>query len=124
MQRYDLVTSYRCGTSIEEMEKSDDGEWARWEDVLAMHDRLVTERNDIDKKRTAEIERLRGWQADVTVALGRECGAHFADVPTHIRDMRRRLRYLEDAIEVAELPPADDAVDPHVDDTGKPTTRA
>lgn len=34
--RYDLVTNYRCGSSIEEMEHSDDGEWIRYEDVEAM----------------------------------------------------------------------------------------
>ncbi len=33
MRRYDLITNYRCGSSIEEMERSDDGEWVRWEDV-------------------------------------------------------------------------------------------
>lgn len=31
--RYDLMTNYRCGTSIEEMERADDGEWVRWEEV-------------------------------------------------------------------------------------------
>jgi hypothetical protein len=36
IQRYDLVTNYRCGSSIEEMERSDDGEWMRWEDVAAL----------------------------------------------------------------------------------------
>jgi hypothetical protein len=34
-QRYDLVTNYRCGSSIEEMERSEDGEWIRYEDVEA-----------------------------------------------------------------------------------------
>ncbi len=57
-RRYDLITNYRCGSSIEEMEPSDDGEWARWDDVLVLHDRLVTERNDLDKRRIAEISRL------------------------------------------------------------------
>ena len=33
VQRYDLITNYRCGASIEEMEQSDDGEWVRYEDV-------------------------------------------------------------------------------------------
>ena len=33
IQRYDLITNYRCGSTIEEMESSDDGEWVRWEDV-------------------------------------------------------------------------------------------
>lgn len=31
---------------------------------------------------------LREWQADVTSALGREGGAHFVDVPSHIRALR------------------------------------
>ncbi len=34
-QRYDLITNYRCGSSIEEMERADDGEWIRWEAVEA-----------------------------------------------------------------------------------------
>lgn len=29
MQRYDIVTNYRCGQSVEEMEKAEDGEWMR-----------------------------------------------------------------------------------------------
>ena len=35
MKRYDLVTNYRCGASIEEMEPADDGEWVRFEDIPA-----------------------------------------------------------------------------------------
>lgn len=35
MKRYDLITNYRCGLAIEEMEPADDGEWVRWEDVQA-----------------------------------------------------------------------------------------
>jgi len=34
-KRYDLITNYRCGSSIEEMELADDGEWVRWESVEA-----------------------------------------------------------------------------------------
>lgn len=33
MKRYDLITNYRAGSSIEEMEPSDDGEWVRYEEV-------------------------------------------------------------------------------------------
>lgn len=33
MQRFDLVTNYRCGSSIEEMEPSDNGDWVRFDDV-------------------------------------------------------------------------------------------
>lgn len=68
MKRYDLLTNYRCGSSIEEMELSDDGEWVRWEDVLEMHDRLVAERDAIDKKRTAEIKRLQRLIVDAAVS--------------------------------------------------------
>ncbi len=32
--RYDLVTNYRCGDAIEEMEQSNNGEWVRYEDVF------------------------------------------------------------------------------------------
>lgn len=34
-KRYDLVTNSRCGSSIEEMERSDDGEWVRYEELQA-----------------------------------------------------------------------------------------
>lgn len=33
MRRYDLNTNYRCGSTIEEMERADDGEWVRYEAV-------------------------------------------------------------------------------------------
>lgn len=36
MKRYDLVTNYRAGSSIEEMEPSEDGEWIRYEDHEAI----------------------------------------------------------------------------------------
>jgi len=33
LRRYDLVTNYRCGSAVEEMERSDiDGEWIRYEE--------------------------------------------------------------------------------------------
>jgi hypothetical protein len=34
--RYDMETSYRCGDSIEELVRADDGEWMRVADVLAL----------------------------------------------------------------------------------------
>jgi len=40
--RFDLVTNYRAGSSIEEMERADDGEWVRYEDVVAEQARLRT----------------------------------------------------------------------------------
>lgn len=42
---------------------------------------------------TAEktLDELRDWRATVTAALGREGGAHYPDVPKHIREMRRAL---------------------------------
>ena len=58
-QRYDLVTSYRCGSAIEEMEKSEDGEWVRWESLLAVHDRIKLEHEAWDKKRIEELQALR-----------------------------------------------------------------
>ncbi len=42
MNRYDLITNYRCGSSIEEMERSDDGEWVRVEDVQKQLEQLPT----------------------------------------------------------------------------------
>jgi len=51
IQRYDLVTNYRCGSTIEEMERSDDGEWVRWE---AVQERIHALEADV-----AELESLR-----------------------------------------------------------------
>ena len=34
-KRYDKVTNYRCGESIDELEPADDGEWMRVETVVA-----------------------------------------------------------------------------------------
>lgn len=48
--RYDLVTNYRAGSSIEEMERNDDdGEWVRWEDVEG---RLHEQAQEIERART------------------------------------------------------------------------
>lgn len=40
-KRYDLVTNYRCGSSIEEMEPADEGEWVRWEEVAEVRAEVV-----------------------------------------------------------------------------------
>lgn len=43
------------------------------------------------KAALADAKALNDWRADVTVALGRPGGAFYADVPKHIREMRRVL---------------------------------
>jgi len=48
MKRYDLITNFRCGASIEEMELADEGEWVRYEDIAdcalcSIEDGLVRE---------------------------------------------------------------------------------
>lgn len=40
----------------------------------------------------AEAQSLRSWRVDVTSALQRPGGAHYADVPNHITTMRKTLR--------------------------------
>ena len=47
VQRYDLVTNHRCGSSIEEMERADNGEWIRYEDVAARLVALEREREEL-----------------------------------------------------------------------------
>ena len=47
MQRYDLVTNYRCGSAIEEMVRADDGEWVRYEDVGQLLAALNSLRNEV-----------------------------------------------------------------------------
>lgn len=54
MKRYDLITNYRCGSSIEEMEPADEGEWVRWESVASRLEALEAERNAL----RAEVELL------------------------------------------------------------------
>jgi hypothetical protein len=36
LPRSDMVTNYRCGESIDELEPASDGEWVRVETVLAL----------------------------------------------------------------------------------------
>ena len=50
----------------------------------ADHDREATARQAAESQAFA----LREWQVDVTAALGREGGAHYVDVPSHIRALR------------------------------------
>ena len=71
MQRYDLVTYYRGGTSIEEMERSDDGEWVRWDGLLAATDRIRTEHHAWDKARVAELQRLRSERDEAKAQFDR-----------------------------------------------------
>jgi hypothetical protein len=41
-KRCDLITNYRCGSAIEEMEPADDGDWLRYEDVGPILDACLT----------------------------------------------------------------------------------
>lgn len=45
-----------------------------------------------------ERDELRDWQATTTVALGREGGSFFADVPKHIRELKQRAEHAEAAL--------------------------
>lgn len=47
------------------------------------------------RKFREENERLKAWRANVTVALQREGGAFFDDVPKHIADLRQQLAAAE-----------------------------
>lgn len=67
-KRYDLVTNYRCGSSIEELEPAEDGEWVRWETLLEVHDRIKLEHDVWDKKRIVELQTA----CDRVYALQRE----------------------------------------------------
>ena len=70
VKRYDLVTNYRCGSSIEEMERNDeDGEWLRWEAALEMTDRIRLEHAEWDKTRVSELQDLRQRHHDLKAAL-------------------------------------------------------
>lgn len=66
-RRYDLVTNFRAGASIEEMEPSDDGEWVRWDTYLELHDRLKLEHDAWGRNRIAELQKVRS-----DLALARE----------------------------------------------------
>lgn len=50
LKRYDLVTNYRAGSSIEEMELADDGEWVRWESVEERVRALEAEREALKRQ--------------------------------------------------------------------------
>jgi len=52
VQRYDLMTNYRCGSTIEEMERADDGEWVRVADLESLLSSIPVpraEEGDTDK---------------------------------------------------------------------------
>jgi hypothetical protein len=55
LHRYDLITNYRAGSSIEEMEPSDDGEWVRFEQVLTL---LASLSQELERIRTEHKELL------------------------------------------------------------------
>lgn len=80
-QRYDMVTNYRCGQSVDELEKVDDGEWVRWEDVQA------------------EVERLR-VRLDLPTT-GEECCDYWQKKAEHaeaeVAQLRQRLQIIIDA---------------------------
>jgi hypothetical protein len=59
IHRYDLITNYRCGSAIEEMEPSDDGEWVRYEEFEALLMELSAA-SDIYEYRAALCEKLHG----------------------------------------------------------------
>ena len=71
-KRYDLVTNYRAGSSIEEMEPSDDGEWIRWDDLLAETDKVRREHHEWDKKRVAELQELRAESTRLRAQLAQQ----------------------------------------------------
>lgn len=52
IRRYDLRTNYRCGSSIEEMEQDDDGDWVRYEDIAAL----------LASERTARQQAEQAWR--------------------------------------------------------------
>jgi hypothetical protein len=49
LERWDLVTNYRCGGSIEELEVSEEGDLVRFEDVRDMLHASVDEALDRDR---------------------------------------------------------------------------
>ncbi len=65
-KRYDLITNYRAGSAIEEMERADDGEWIRFEDVQAELADLTAVRAQLEQadfERLAAEANLAGWLA-------------------------------------------------------------
>lgn len=56
MKRYDLVTNYRCGGAVEELEPAEDGEWVRYEDVAGRREAPLPQE-------PPEVAFKRGWEA-------------------------------------------------------------
>lgn len=54
-------------------------------------------------KMQSEIDELRQWQVDVTCALGRASGTHYADVAGHIKELRDELARTVQALTDARL---------------------
>jgi hypothetical protein len=65
--------------------------------VLREATRLITELRTKNAELSAlpctreELDELRAWRINVTSALRREGGALYADVPEHIRELRRKM---------------------------------
>lgn len=56
LKRYDLITNYRCGDAIEEMEPREDGEWVRYDDVEA----IIEEHAEMLRELTGQKDARRG----------------------------------------------------------------
>lgn len=82
MRRYDLITNYRCGSSIEEMEPADEGDWVRYEDVAA-------ERARVEQVKR-EIQGFVNMCVPAMVGKGRE----LPELPVEGKDLRRWLEAL------------------------------
>ncbi len=68
-QRYDLVTNYRCGDAIEEMERADDGEWMRFDDAATAMESLYRELLSVSlTQQHAALQRIAALERQLAAA--------------------------------------------------------
>jgi hypothetical protein len=96
-----MVTNYRCGSSIDEMELADDGEWMRYEE----HAAIVAE---YEQRLTAALGLIEQQQAAMTVLVeSSQTAVNFLDSvewtdTTSEHDAADAQQALEQAIAQAE----------------------
>ena len=95
-KRYDLITNYRCGSSIEEMELADDGEWVRWESVEAELSALRAEQTRLREALEAAVRGI-----DDVAAQASLCAHHV--VPTEQQRTWLRSEVRREAVAVQRM---------------------
>lgn len=78
LKRYDLRTNYRAGSSIEEMERDDDGKWIRYEDVASALLAAEQRQRELHAATTWACDQMRAQASRALAGDGASRGPHKA----------------------------------------------